>query len=95
MASDQPRAPLEVPLTPGALDRALALVRLLRAHCPWDAEQTAGSLVPHLLEETHEVVDAIHEATRRRSRASSVISCSTSRSRSSSPRSRARSPRSP
>jgi nucleoside triphosphate diphosphatase len=62
MASEQPRAPLEVPLTPGALDRALALVRLLRAHCPWDAEQTASSLVPHLLEETHEVVDAIHDA---------------------------------
>jgi MazG family protein len=61
MASEQPSAPLEVPVTPGALDRALALVRLLRAHCPWDAEQTAGSLVPHLLEETHEVVDAIHD----------------------------------
>ncbi len=45
---------------PGALDRALALVRFLRAECPWDREQTAESLVPHLLEETHEVVDAIH-----------------------------------
>jgi len=46
---------------PGALDRALALVRFLRAECPWDREQTAESLVPHLLEETHEVVDAIHD----------------------------------
>lgn len=46
---------------PGALDRALALVRHLRAECPWDAEQTAESLIPHLLEETHEVVDAIRE----------------------------------
>ncbi len=45
---------------PGALDRALALVRFLRAECSWDREQTAESLVPHLLEETHEVVDAIH-----------------------------------
>ena len=54
------QTPLEVPRTPGTLDRALALVRLLRAHCAWDAEQTASSLVPHLLEETHEVVDAIH-----------------------------------
>lgn len=44
---------------PGALDRALALVRYLRTACPWDAEQTAESLIPHLLEETHEVVDAI------------------------------------
>jgi MazG family protein len=58
MENDQP--PLEVPRTPGTLDRALALVRLLRTHCSWDAEQTASSLVPHLLEETHEVVDAIH-----------------------------------
>jgi ATP diphosphatase len=58
MTNDQP--PLEVPLTSGTLDRALALVRLLRAHCAWDAEQTASTLVPHLLEETHEVVDAIH-----------------------------------
>ena len=46
---------------PGTLDRALALVRHLRAECPWDAEQTAESLIPHLLEETHEVVDAIRD----------------------------------
>lgn len=44
---------------PGTLDRALALVRFLRSECPWDAKQTAESLIPHLLEETHEVVDAI------------------------------------
>ena len=53
-----PRPPLP---GPGDLDRALDLVRFLRAHCPWDREQTAESLVPHLLEETHEVVDAIRE----------------------------------
>ena len=41
------------------LDRALALVRFLRTSCPWDAEQTSESLIPYLLEETHEVVDAI------------------------------------
>jgi MazG family protein len=46
---------------PGTLDRALELVRFLRRECPWDAKQTAESLVPHLLEETHEVVDAIRE----------------------------------
>jgi len=46
---------------PGTLDRALALVRFLRGACPWDAAQTATSLVPHLLEEAHEVADAIHE----------------------------------
>jgi len=46
---------------PGSLDRALALVRFLRSECEWDRAQTAESLIPHLLEETHEVVDAIHE----------------------------------
>ena len=46
---------------PGTLDRALNLVRFLRRECPWDAKQTAESLVPHLLEETHEVVDAIRD----------------------------------
>lgn len=49
---------------PGTLDRALALVRYLRSECPWDAEQTAESLIPHLLEETHEVVDAIRDGDR-------------------------------
>jgi nucleoside triphosphate diphosphatase len=61
MATEPSRPPLEVPRTNGTLDQTLALVRLLRVHCPWDAEQTASSLVPHLLEETHEVVDAIHD----------------------------------
>lgn len=35
------------------------LTRTLRERCPWDIEQTHRSLVPHLLEETYEVVDAI------------------------------------
>ncbi len=35
------------------------LTRTLREQCPWDVEQTHRSLVPHLLEETYEVVDAI------------------------------------
>jgi MazG family protein len=48
----------------GALDRALALVAFLRRHCPWDAAQTAETLIPHLLEESHEVVDAIRSEDR-------------------------------
>jgi MazG family protein len=48
---------------PGTLDRAVRLVRFLRENCPWDREQTAESLIPHLLEETHEVVDAIREGS--------------------------------
>ena len=43
----------------GHMDRAVELVRFLRGECPWDRKQTPESLVPHLLEEAHEVVDAI------------------------------------
>ena len=43
----------------GALGRTLALVRFLRRECPWDAKQTPETLVSHLLEESHEVADAI------------------------------------
>jgi tetrapyrrole methylase family protein/MazG family protein len=37
-----------------------ALARTLREQCPWDIEQTHASLVPHLIEETYEVIDAVH-----------------------------------
>ena len=47
----------------GLLERSLALVRHLREHCPWDAQQTAESLVPHLLEEAAEVADAVAEGS--------------------------------
>jgi MazG family protein len=40
-------------------DRAIELVRFLRANCPWDAAQTPQSLLPYLLEESHEVADAV------------------------------------
>lgn len=35
------------------------LTRTLREQCPWDVEQTHESLIPYLLEETYEVVDAL------------------------------------
>src|SRR5690606_19726999 len=44
---------------PPRLDRALDLVRFLRIHCPWDAAQTPRSLLPYLLEEAHEVAEAV------------------------------------
>src|SRR5439155_11957189 len=31
--------------------------------CPWDREQTLATLVPYLVEETYEVVDAIAEGS--------------------------------
>lgn len=35
------------------------VVRILREQCPWDQKQTHSSLGPHLLEEAHEVLEAI------------------------------------
>ncbi|MEO1064607.1 MAG: MazG family protein [Actinomycetota bacterium] len=39
--------------------RLWELVRTLRLECPWDREQTHHTLRPHLLEEAHEVLEAI------------------------------------
>ncbi len=44
---------------PRALDDALAVMRDLRLRCDWDRVQTHASLRPYLLEEAHEVDDAI------------------------------------
>ncbi len=42
-----------------SLDDTLALMRDLRARCDWDAAQTHQSLRPYLIEEAHEVDDAL------------------------------------
>ena len=41
----------------------LEVLRTLRAPggCPWDREQTAESLIPYLLEETYEIIEAIED----------------------------------
>lgn len=54
-------------------DRLLDLVRVMArlrgpGGCPWDAEQTHASLARHLLEETHETLDAIDAGDRERLR---------------------------
>lgn len=59
MKSPQPDLPPPDPAAGGVLDRALALVEFLRARCPWDAAQTPLSLQPYLLEEAHEVAEAL------------------------------------
>ena len=41
------------------MTRLTELVRVLRERCPWDREQTHGSLVQHMLEETYEAMEAI------------------------------------
>jgi tetrapyrrole methylase family protein/MazG family protein len=43
------------------MSRLEELVLTLRAECPWDAVQTHGSLMPHLVEESYEVLDALRE----------------------------------
>lgn len=45
-----------------SLEDTLALMRDLRARCDWDAAQTHQSLRPYLLEEAHEVDDALRIA---------------------------------
>jgi len=61
-----PPAPGNPPPTPEATAAALAelvaVVDRLRdpiRGCPWDLEQTHSSLIPYVLEEAHEVADAI------------------------------------
>ena len=41
------------------VDRLVAVLHRLRNDCPWDAEQTHTTLVPYLVEEACEVVEAI------------------------------------
>lgn len=48
----------------GALAELIAIVERLRdpvSGCPWDLEQTHESLIPYVLEEAHEVADAISQ----------------------------------
>jgi len=65
--------PPEVELLVGSYDvpgsRLLDLVAVMDrlrspGGCPWDAEQTHESLVPHLIEEAHELVEAIESGDR-------------------------------
>jgi XTP/dITP diphosphohydrolase len=44
---------------PDAVSEFVAVMRRLRAECPWKQEQTHRSLARYLLEETHEVLEAI------------------------------------
>jgi len=47
--------------TDAALSRALALVRDLRARCPWDHAQTRETLRPYLVEEALELDQALKD----------------------------------
>jgi len=58
---DMSREPVPAAEGGARLLELLKVMALLRAPggCPWDAEQTHASLSKHLLEESHEVLDAI------------------------------------
>ncbi|MBE4598933.1 nucleoside triphosphate pyrophosphohydrolase [Vibrio navarrensis] len=43
------------------LEQIMAKLRDPENGCPWDRKQTFDSVVPHTIEETYEVVDAIHK----------------------------------
>lgn len=45
------------------LERLIEVMHTLRRQCPWDAEQTHETLVPYLVEETLEVVEAVEDGT--------------------------------
>lgn len=44
------------------IQRVLEIMAILRSEngCNWDKKQTHESLIPHLIEETYEVIDALH-----------------------------------
>jgi tetrapyrrole methylase family protein / MazG family protein len=46
----------------GELVGLIELVRTLREHCPWDAEQTPLTLRRYVVEEAYELVDALNHA---------------------------------
>jgi XTP/dITP diphosphohydrolase len=58
--------PRTEPRTGSRLLDLVAVMDRLRSPggCPWDAQQTHASLLRYLLEETHEVVDAVEAGTR-------------------------------
>src|SRR5213596_1672764 len=56
-----PNNHVENPRADGALARALALVRDLRARCPWDRAQTRETLRPYLVEEALELDQALRQ----------------------------------
>jgi tetrapyrrole methylase family protein/MazG family protein len=74
---------LYIPALPGSatsegeMGRLEELVATLRAECPWDRAQTHGSLMPHLLEESYEVLDALRELVAARGGEESVMAAAT------------------
>ena len=49
--------------SPKSLNNLIEIIKILRSPngCDWDKEQTHKSLIPYLIEETYEVIDAIND----------------------------------
>jgi tetrapyrrole methylase family protein / MazG family protein len=60
-AAQSPLLPLPPVAVHHTWDELVEIMARLRACCPWDREQTHASLLPYLVEETHEVVEAVDE----------------------------------
>ncbi len=58
-AITMPLVPLPAQSTHHSWDDLVEIMARLRSGCPWDREQTHRTLVPYLIEETYEVVEAI------------------------------------
>jgi uncharacterized protein YabN with tetrapyrrole methylase and pyrophosphatase domain len=78
-----------------AFDDALKMMRDLRRRCDWDAAQTHDSLRPYLVEEAHELDEAIGGGNDDQIREELGMSCSRSCSTASLPRNAVRSMRPP
>jgi tetrapyrrole methylase family protein / MazG family protein len=50
-----------------SFDDLVGIMNKLRSEngCPWDKEQTHDTLLPFLIEESHEFIDAVHQADRK------------------------------
>ena len=53
------RTSLFIDTEPAGLIGAVRTMRVLRAECPWDRDQTHESLIKYLVEESYELIDAI------------------------------------
>jgi tetrapyrrole methylase family protein/MazG family protein len=65
-AAMSPLLPLPPVATHHTWDELVEIMARLRACCPWDREQTHATLLPYLVEETHEVVEAVDERDARK-----------------------------
>ena len=61
-AMAMPLVPLPPASTHHSWNDLIEIMARLRRSCPWDREQTHRTLVPYLIEETYEVVEAIENA---------------------------------